>query len=283
MTNEIVEDAAGYTVAAADIYAAFRAMPASTSVADDWNAMAAVEQAVSGRSGLRIVDLGCGPGTRTRQIASMPEAAITVGVDRSRDQLALARAAAGSEDCRFYFGDLVALGAGDGGWAAGEDAVADLLGSFDVAVMGFVTSHAATQDELDAMLRAAAAFLNPGGRLIVIDAHPALDLAPFPRCDQYGVIKRFVLPDGHTGVVPAFTKIRTTFVTPGGELTVEDYFHDVHSWSAAVEAAGLTGLTIENLSAPPGPDPGFWDPYIISGHPAGCSHAAVIRACKPEQ
>ena len=76
MNNRNVVDAAGYTVAAADIYAAFRATPASTSVADDWNAMKAVQQAVRGRSGVRIVDLG--------------------GIDRSRDQLALARAAAGA-------------------------------------------------------------------------------------------------------------------------------------------------------------------------------------------
>ena len=277
MSNQNVEDAAGYTVAAADIYAAFRAMPASTSVADDWNAMQAVAKAVRGRSGMRIVDLGCGPGTRTRQIAELPEVAVVVGIDRSRDQLALARAA-GAEDCRFYFGDLIALGEGDRTWAAGEDAVEDLLNSFDVAVMGFVTSHAATQQELDAMLRAAAAFLTAGGQLIVLDVHPALNLSPFPRCDQYGVIKTFVLPDGHSGAVPAFTKIRTTFVTPKGKLTVEDYFHDVDSWSAAVEAAGLTELSIENLAAPPGSDPGFWDPYITSDHPTGCSHAAIIRA-----
>lgn len=70
---------------------------------------------------------------------------------------------------------------------------------------------------------------------------------------------------------------------PKGELTVEDYFHDVQSWSAAVEAAGLSGLSIEDLSAPPGWDPGFWDPYIRSDHPAGGSRAAVIRARKPER
>lgn len=280
MNKHITDATALYGTAAADIYISFRAMPNSTSVADDYNAGQAVRQAVRGRSGVRIVDLGCGPGLRTREIAAMPGVAAAVGIDHSREQLALACAAPVPGNCRFAFGDLIALGEGRHGWAGGVAEVEDLLGTFDVAFMGFVTSHAATQAELDAMLRAAAAFLRPGGELVVIDAHPRLDAVPFPPCDRYGVRKAVVLPAGYRGAVPAFTPIRITFVTPEGELTVEDYFHDVGSWSAAVDAAGLSGFVVEDFSAPPTPEPGFWDGYVRPDHPARCSQSCVIRAVK---
>lgn len=276
-----VDDTADYPLAASAIYAEFRAMPNSTSVADDANARTAVMRALGGRSGMRIADLGCGPGVRTREMATLPQVALVVGVDHSVDQLARARAAGGPDTCRFFLGDLLGLGRGDDDWAAGDSDLARQLGSFDLALMAFVTSHAATQYELDAMLRAAASFLKPGGHLVVLDAHPRLNRAPFPQSEQYAVRKTFVLPNDHSGQVPAFTMIRTTFLTPKGELTVEDYSHDVASWASAVEAAGLGGLTIEDFSAPPCPDPDFWNDYITPDHPSGCSQAAVIRAVKP--
>lgn len=283
MSKHVTDETALYGSEAADIYVAFRAMPNSTSAADDFNAMQAVQHAVAGRTGVRVVDLGCGPGLRTREIAGLAGVSTVLGIDHSREQLNLARAEPVPGNCRFAFGDLVALGEGQHGWAAGVAEVEDMLGTFDMAFMGFVTSHAATQAELDAMLRAAAEFLRPGGKLVVVDAHPRLDVVPFPPCDQYGVRKKCSLPDGHHGAIPAFTPIRVTFVTPKGELTVEDYFHDVGSWSAAVDAAGLIGPVFEDFSAPPTGDPDFWDGYVRPDHPAGCSQAAVILAVKPDQ
>ena len=81
-------------------------------------------------------------------------------------------------------------------------------------------------------------------------------------------------------MVPSFTKMRTTFITPAGTLSVEDYFHDVDSWETAVSRAGLGGLTIDDVVAPPHPQPDFWDGYIKPDHPSGCAQAAVIRAIK---
>ncbi len=274
-----VEDTANYGAAAADIYAAFHALPNASTAADNWNVMQALAQALRTRSGARVADLGCGAGWRTKEIAAIPEVTFALGVDHSREQLARS-AADGPENCRFAFGDLIALGHGADNWAEGNAEVEGLLGTFDVALMAFVTSHAATQDDFDAMLRAAAAFLAPGGELIVVDAHPRLTRAPFPASDRYGLVKSFLVPADHYGDVPSFTKIRTTFVTPKGELSVEDYVHNVPSWEAAVDAAGLNDLAIEDFTAPPGFAPGFWDAYITPEHPSGCAQAAVIRAVK---
>lgn len=274
-----VEDAASYGTAAADIYAAFHALPNASTAADDWNIMQALGKALGTRAGARVVDLGCGAGWRTREIAVVPGVTFAFGIDHSPEQLARA-VESGTANCRFALGDLIALGRGSRDWAQGDAEVEGLLGTFDVALMAFVTSHAATQDDLDAMLRAAAAFLVPGGDVVVVDTHPGITRAPFPASDRYGLVKEFCVPAGHIGDVPPFTKIRTTFVTPKGELTVEDYFHDVRSWQAAVEAAGLSSLAIEDFSAPPGYEPGFWDPYITPEHPSVCAQGAVIRAFK---
>lgn len=277
-----VEDTAQYGTAAADIYAAYHAMPNSSAVADNWNAMQALAQAVREHSGARFVDLGCGAGWRTKEVASLDEVSFALGVDHSREQLALGPGPGGPENCHFAYGDLIALGRGADNWADGDADVERLLGTFNVALMAFVASHAATQDDLDAMMRAAAAFLVPGGEVIVLDAHPRITRAPFPASVQYGLVKTYLLPADHTGEVPAFTKIRTTFVTPKGQLSVEDYFHDVQSWQAAMDAAGLSDLTINDCLAPPGFAPGFWDAYIKPDHPSGCSQAAIIRAFKGE-
>jgi hypothetical protein len=47
-----------------------------------------------------------------------------------------------------------------------------------------------------------------------------------------------------------------------------------------VNAEGLSGLTVNDCSTPPGFAPGFWDAYVKPDQPCGCSQAAVIRAFK---
>ena len=85
--------------------------------------------------------------------------------------------------------------------------------------------------------------------------------------------------------MPSFTKIRTTFRTPVGSLSVEDYYHSVESWQGAVDRAGLVGLDIQDVLPPPPAaagklPPAFWDGYIKPQHPGGCAQTAVIRARK---
>jgi SAM-dependent methyltransferase len=321
-----VEDTSVYARSAASIFASFHSLPYSTSIVDNWNAVEAVRQAIAGRSGARVVDLGCGGGACTRELALSPEVGLVLGVDYSPAQVALCRRIPHPPTCQFGVGNLVALGKGDPGWApwateaaaaaavegakgdggskGGDDDeevdVEESLGTFDVALMEFVTCHAGSQDDLNAFIRGAALFLAPGGQLIVVEGHPLLDRAPFPPSDKYAISKEFLLPapsaedekEGRHGaaegcsdtgaVVPSFTKIRTTFVTPKGTLSVEDFFHSAESWKIAVDHAGLVDLRISDVLAPPHPEPGFWDGYIRPDHPCGCAQTAVIRASKPK-
>jgi len=63
-------------------------------------------------AGSRMVDVGCGPGTYTRGLASLHPGLEAIGIDRSPRQLRRARERAhrdGVTNCRFDFGDALAL------------------------------------------------------------------------------------------------------------------------------------------------------------------------------
>ncbi|MDO4919151.1 methyltransferase domain-containing protein [Kocuria sp.] len=109
------------------------------------------------RPGLRILDLGCGPGSITLDLAEIvgPEGQV-VGVDFSADAVAAARASAesrGDTTTRFLVADLFAVPVEPG--------------SFDV-----VHAHQVLQHVPDpvAMLRAMAGYCAPGGVVACRDA-----------------------------------------------------------------------------------------------------------------
>lgn len=106
--------------------------------------------------GLRVVDLGCGDGALTLEIARF--AAHVVGVDRRRAAIQAARARAakrGAEHVRFDELDLL------------TDALRG--GPFDLAVASQVLQ---TFDAPELVIRAAHRALRPGGRLVVLDLLP---------------------------------------------------------------------------------------------------------------
>jgi SAM-dependent methyltransferase len=105
--------------------------------------------------GLALLDLGCGPGTITLDLARRVAPAAVVGVDASAEVIATAEAArdaAGVANVRFGVGDVYALDLADG--------------SFDV-----VHAHQVLQHLTDpvAALREARRVLRPGGTVAVRD------------------------------------------------------------------------------------------------------------------
>lgn len=99
-------------------------------------------------SGGRVVDLGCGPGTRTVELAERLEAAEVVGVDHSDEMLDRAEGLR-SERVRFERGDIATIADRD---------LWDVV--FSNAALHWVADH-------DALFERLAAALKPGGQLAV--------------------------------------------------------------------------------------------------------------------
>jgi SAM-dependent methyltransferase len=107
------------------------------------------------RPGLSLLDIGCGPGTITADLAQLVAPGVVVGVDASGDVVAQAEAHAAScgvTNARFEVGDLFALAYGEG--------------TFDVVHAHQVLQHL---DDPVAALVELRRVLRPGGLLAVRD------------------------------------------------------------------------------------------------------------------
>jgi SAM-dependent methyltransferase len=120
------------------------------------------------RPGTRVLDVGCGVGRWSCQLAA--RGAWVTGVDLSptmidrAEQRALAAGVA--HRCKFQVQDLPAL---------------DLGEKFDLVLGVTVLQHILEAGALRAALRAMAAHLEPGGRMILLEAAPA---SMTGRCDS---------------------------------------------------------------------------------------------------
>ena len=108
------------------------------------------------RDGMRVADIGCGPGALAVRIKKARPGITVVGVDGDPEVLAQARSKAMAARAEVTFVQGLATA------PPLEDA------SFDRVVMSLVLHHLSREDKRQA-LRAAHALLRPGGKLHVID------------------------------------------------------------------------------------------------------------------
>ncbi len=122
------------------------------------------------RPDMRILDVGCGPGSITRELAALVPDGEVVGVDPNASLMAQQQALGGPANVTFLAGDV-------------HDLPAD-LGAFDVVHAHQVLQH--LTDPVGA-LRAMAAACRPGGTVAVRDAdYAAFAWAPAdPRLDRW--------------------------------------------------------------------------------------------------
>jgi len=172
--------------------------------------------------GRSVLDLACGEGTYSRAL-KRHGAARVVGVDISPGMIELARAAEAREPLgiEYQVQDV------------GRLALAE---TFDLVTAVFLLNHARTADELQAMCRAIAAALKPGGRFLGINNN--LDQPPesYAGMRKYGYTKRV------TGPLREGTPI--TLIMFVGERTIQfdDCYLSRPTYEAAFRAAGLKNL-----------------------------------------
>jgi ubiquinone/menaquinone biosynthesis C-methylase UbiE len=105
------------------------------------------------RDGIALLDVGCGPGTITADLARRIQGGTVVGVDLPSDVIGAAQTDLGTDTLRFEVGDVYALGFADA--------------SFDVVFAHQVLQHLG---DPVAALREMLRVLRPGGHVAVRDS-----------------------------------------------------------------------------------------------------------------
>lgn len=123
-----------------------------------------IVDALALRDGMRVADIGCGPGALAVRIAAAHPAVDVTAVDGDAEILALARAKAAAAGVRVTFVEALA------------SAPPLPHGTFDRVVMSLVLHHLSREDKRNA-LASALALLRPGGELHVVDWGEARSLA----------------------------------------------------------------------------------------------------------
>jgi SAM-dependent methyltransferase len=167
----------------------------------------------------RTLDLGCGEGRLSRDLAALGHD--VVGVDASPTMLAAAREAA--PELEVHQADAAAL-------------------PFEDASFGLVVAFMSLQDvgNLDGAIRECSRVLLPGGRLCIAIVHPINSAGTWERDDAQSPL---VLEDSYLGT----SRYAETFARDGLEMT----FTSVHRpLEAFTEALAGSGFVIERLREP---------------------------------
>jgi len=138
----------------------------------DWEQRLALDPWLRPRPGTRVLDVGCGVGRWSRLLAG--RGAAVLGVDLSPTMISEARRRAADEGfaCRFAVADASRLQLGE---------------RFDLVLGVTVLQHILDATLLRSALAAMAAHLAPGGRMILLEAAPAL---PVETCNSSVFVAR---------------------------------------------------------------------------------------------
>jgi len=140
-------------------------------------------QLVGDVRGMRVLDLACGEGFYSRRLRAAGAAQV-VGVDVSREMIALAREQERAEPCGIEY---VCADVCDLDQSAG-------LGAFDIIVAAYLLHYAPDEPTLQRMCSTIAAHLEPEGRFVALNENPEQLPEQFAGYEQYGFNKSVELP-----------------------------------------------------------------------------------------
>lgn len=171
-------------------------------------------------AGMSVLDVACGDGFYTRLIRKAG-AAHVVGVDVSREMIELARGQEADEPLGIEYLQISAE-------------QMPTLGPFDLVSAAFLFNTAPDRDTLEAMAKALAANLKPGGRLVFTLG----DVCRWPRVDYrpYGMATdiREPLPEG--------APYQITFLLDDDSFTITDYAWSHAACEGALAVAGFEAI-----------------------------------------
>jgi SAM-dependent methyltransferase len=172
---------------------------------------------VAGRS---VLDLGCGEGIYARKLKALG-AATVVGVDLSREMIALARAAEAASPLgiEYHVGDAGAVGC---------------LGRFDLVVGSYLLNYAQSREQLEQFCRTIRQNLAHGGRFVGMNDNPANDLSSYSGYRKYGFVKSAPSPRREGDPVTY-----TMYLPDGASFTFDNFYLAPHTYEGAFAATGF--------------------------------------------
>ncbi|MFK7939470.1 MAG: class I SAM-dependent methyltransferase [Roseovarius sp.] len=181
-------------------------------------------------TGARVVQVGCNNG---RELLSMPSlgAVPVLGIDQSQaflDQARRLAARAGSE-CRFECADIY-------------DLPDDLPHDFDLAIITIGVLN--WMPDLPRMLGEVAALLAPGGRLVIYETHPVLEMVEPGADDPHALTYSYFRKD------PFVEEQAITYDGSDAGAAPASYWF-IHTLGAIVTGCVQAGLVIETLTEYP--------------------------------
>lgn len=195
-------------------------------------------------TGLSVLDLACGEGAYTRQLATSGAARV-VGVDSSAAMIELADEARGDGDRIDY--------------RVGDAADLDLGERFDLVTAAYLLDYAADAAGQLALCQTVARHLAPGGRFVGITINPQIDE---PELDYRAYGFERLLPDGvRNGASITFRNYQDA-----GSFDVSVYYLDVATYERSFVDAGLDpprwvrpSVSAEGVAAF---EPTYWDTFV---------------------
>jgi SAM-dependent methyltransferase len=190
----------------------------------------------------RIVDLGCGTGVLTRELAAV-DGRYVIGVDPAPAMLAVARRPLGAERVHWVEGDATALGA-----LESEIAAVEL-----VVMTGNVAQVFLDDAEWDTVLRAIHVVLRPGGHLAFESRNP--DDRAWERWIREATYERIDSPHGPIEcwlevVSVGHGRVRIdghNVFTATGEVVIASSELRFRSYAELTESLRTTGFSVERM------------------------------------
>jgi SAM-dependent methyltransferase len=195
--------------------------------------------------GLRVLDLACGDGHYTRELAR--RGACVVGVDISPEMIRLARESETTSPLGIEY-------------RCADAASLPALGDFDLVTAAYLLHYAPDTEALVRMCAGIAACLGTGGRFVAINENPSVPEESKGEFAAYGFSKRL------EGPLEEGQRIRYDMLAGRESFGFTVYWYSTSTYAQALKAAGFSDIRWSPLrlddAGRAATWPGYFDAYL---------------------